>query len=153
MTLVEGDSFNLDVTIIPDDANDKSVIWFSNNTDIAVVDECGKVTGISKGSATIIVTANDGSGVSASCEVMVKERILGKCTAPTITYRNSKVELACEMEGGSMAQVCYVNKTPFCAIRSISDTADGDPEMAYVDFLEIAAKNSIALTLSFINKY
>ncbi len=102
LTLVEGDSFNLDVTIIPDDANDKSVIWFSNNTDIAVVDEYGKVTGISKGSATIIVTANDGSGVSASCEVMVKERILGKCTAPTITYRNSKVELACEMEGAEI---------------------------------------------------
>jgi adenosylhomocysteine nucleosidase len=61
--------------------------------------------------------------------------------------------VACEMEGGSMAQVCYVNKVPFCAIRSISDTADGDPEMAYVDFLEIAAKNSIALTLKFIEKY
>ncbi len=61
--------------------------------------------------------------------------------------------VACEMEGGSMAQVCYVNKVPFCAIRSISDTADGNPEMAYVDFLEIAAKNSIALTLKFISKY
>ena len=60
--------------------------------------------------------------------------------------------VACEMEGGSMAQVCYVNNVPFCAIRSISDTADGDPEMAYVDFLEIAAKNSIALTLKFIEK-
>ena len=44
-----------------------------------------------------------------------------------------------------MAQVCYVNNVPFCVIRSISDTADGDPEMAYVDFLEIAAKNSILL--------
>ena len=61
--------------------------------------------------------------------------------------------IACEMEGGSMAQVCYVNKVPFCAIRSISDTADGNPEMAYVDFLEIAAKNSISLTLKFIEKY
>ena len=60
--------------------------------------------------------------------------------------------VACEMEGGSMAQVCYVNNVPFCAIRSISDTADGDPEMAYVDFLEIAAKNSISLTLKFIEK-
>ena len=61
--------------------------------------------------------------------------------------------IACEMEGGSMAQVCYVNKVPFCAIRSISDTADGNPEMAYVDFLEIAARNSISLTLKFIEKY
>ena len=82
------------------------------------------------------------SGDQFIADKAVKQRIIDNFGA-----------VACEMEGGSMAQVCYVNKTPFCAIRSISDTADGDPDMAYVDFLETAAKNSIALTLSFINKY
>lgn len=82
------------------------------------------------------------SGDQFIADKAVKQRIIDNFGA-----------VACEMEGGSMAQVCYVNKVPFCAIRSISDTADGDPEMAYVDFLEIAAKNSIALTLKFIEKY
>ncbi len=30
--------------------------------------------------------------------------------------------LCCEMEGGAIAQVCYLNKTPFVIIRTISDT-------------------------------
>ena len=82
------------------------------------------------------------SGDQFIADKAVKQRIIDNFGA-----------VACEMEGGSMAQVCYVNNVPFCAIRSISDTADGDPEMAYVDFLEIAAKNSIALTLKFVEKY
>lgn len=38
---------------------------------------------------------------------------------------------ACEMEGGSIAQVCYMNHTDFVVIRAISDNAD---EEACVDF-------------------
>ena len=82
------------------------------------------------------------SGDQFIADKAVKQRIIDNFGA-----------VACEMEGGSMAQVCYVNNVPFCAIRSISDTADGDPDMAYVDFLEIAAKNSISLTLKFVEKY
>lgn len=38
---------------------------------------------------------------------------------------------ACEMEGGSIAQVCYINKVDFVVIRAISDNAD---ECASMDF-------------------
>ena len=33
--------------------------------------------------------------------------------------------IACEMEGASIGQVCYVNRVPFCVLRAISDSADG----------------------------
>ena len=32
--------------------------------------------------------------------------------------------IACEMEGASVAQVCYMNQIPFCVIRCISDSSD-----------------------------
>ena len=32
--------------------------------------------------------------------------------------------IACEMEGGAIAQVCYMNQVPFCVIRCISDSSD-----------------------------
>ena len=41
--------------------------------------------------------------------------------------------VACEMEGAAVAQVCYVNSTPFAVVRAISDSADGEATMDYPD--------------------
>ena len=60
---------------------------------------------------------------------------------------------ACEMEGGAIAHVAFVNETPFIVVRAISDSADGEASMDYPTFLGIAAKNSTALTLSLVEKY
>lgn len=67
-----GDSIQLSATVYPNNALNKSLSWHSNNPEIATVDQNGLVHGISLGYATITATANDGSGVSASCSVTVK---------------------------------------------------------------------------------
>jgi len=59
----------------------------------------------------------------------------------------------CEMEGGAIAQVAFVNKTPFVVVRAISDSADGEATMDYMTFLPIAAERSAALTVELIKKY
>ncbi len=60
-----------------------------------------------------------------------------------IQWLNEKFEaLACEMEGGSIAQVCHLNKIPFVVIRSISDNANNGAHMEYEKFAPIAIKNS-----------
>ncbi|ERI91300.1 MTA/SAH nucleosidase [Clostridiales bacterium oral taxon 876 str. F0540] len=51
--------------------------------------------------------------------------------------------LACEMEGGSIAQVCYLNNIPFVVIRSISDNANTGAHMDYEKFKYIAVGNSV----------
>ena len=60
---------------------------------------------------------------------------------------------ACEMEGCAIAQVAFVNHTPFAVVRAISDSADGEATMDYPTFLGIAARNSTNLTLSLVEKY
>lgn len=50
---------------------------------------------------------------------------------------------ACEMEGGSIAQVCYLNGTDFLVLRAVSDNAD---EQAAMDFTEFARESSRELT-------
>ena len=52
---------------------------------------------------------------------------------------------ACEMEGGSIGQVCYINKVPFTVVRAISDNANDDAHMDYPKFLKIAVKKSFEL--------
>lgn len=54
--------------------------------------------------------------------------------------------IACEMEGAAVAQVCYVNKIPFCVIRAISDSADGEAHEDYPTFAARSAKVSSAIT-------
>ena len=72
LLLMIGAEATLSVTNVqPDNANDKSYIWSSSDSSIASVDNSGKVTARANGNATIKATANDGSGVSASCSVIV----------------------------------------------------------------------------------
>lgn len=51
-----------------------AVTWKSSNTAVATVDQNGKVTSVTAGTATITATATDGSNVSGSCKVTVTER-------------------------------------------------------------------------------
>ncbi|MDS0527272.1 5'-methylthioadenosine/adenosylhomocysteine nucleosidase [Clostridium sp. SHJSY1] len=53
--------------------------------------------------------------------------------------------LSCEMEGASIAHVCYLNSIPFVVIRSISDNANNGAHMDFEKFTPIAVKNSTAL--------
>ena len=68
--LYTGNSETLTATIEPDNATNKNVTWSSDNEAVATVDN-GKVTAVKEGTATITVTAQDGSGVSTSCSVTV----------------------------------------------------------------------------------
>ena len=47
-----------------------------------------------------------------------------------------------EMEGGAIAQICYLSDTPFVVIRAISDKADGDAPEVFTEFVDEAAQNS-----------
>ena len=52
---------------------------------------------------------------------------------------------AVEMEGASIAHVCYLNNVPFVVIRSISDNANNGAHMDYAKFTPIAVKHSTAI--------
>lgn len=73
LSLTVGETTSLVATVSPSDATDKSVAWTSDNASVATVDQNGKITALSSGSAIITVSAQDGSGKKATCSVTVKE--------------------------------------------------------------------------------
>ncbi|NFI95220.1 5'-methylthioadenosine/adenosylhomocysteine nucleosidase [Clostridium botulinum] len=60
--------------------------------------------------------------------------------------------ISCEMEGASIAQVCYLNSIPFVVIRSISDNANNGAHMDYEKFTPIAVKNSTNILKNMLKK-
>ena len=72
-------------TITPTNATIKNIVWTSSNPQIATVDQSGKVTAFTHGTATITAKSIDGSNVSASCKVTVN--------SPTITLSQIEATL------------------------------------------------------------
>ena len=72
MPLTVANTAQLIAKVLPEDAKDKSILWSSSNESVAIVSSSGLVVARSKGSAIITATANDGSGVSCSCNIYVK---------------------------------------------------------------------------------
>lgn len=60
------------VSIEPEYAANQNVVWESDDTDVATVDESGNVFAIAAGTTIISVTTEDG-GFTAECEVTVSE--------------------------------------------------------------------------------
>lgn len=58
--------------------------------------------------------------------------------------------LCAEMEGGAIAQVCYLNETPYVIIRAISDDSDG---MSFDEFKKEAARECADATLTMVNNF
>ena len=50
--------------------------------------------------------------------------------------------LCVEMEGGAVAQACWMHGVPCGVLRSISDQADGHSDMDYPAFVRLAAEHS-----------
>lgn len=74
--LYMGEQTTPKVTVLPDDAEEKTLAWKSSDESIATVDANGTVTAVGGGVATITATATN--GVTASFEVTVSPETLMK---------------------------------------------------------------------------
>lgn len=76
------------------------------------------------------------------------------CSPQKLTeLQNEFGGIACEMEAGSIGQVCYVNKKEFGIIRSISDHADNSSNIDFDKFIKSSSKNAAAILSGFIKSY
>ena len=82
----------------------------------------------------IKVDANVHIGNIASGDIFVTDKNMSNKIA------NKFSALCTEMEGASIAQVCYLSHVPFLVIRSISDSVNGENELTYDDFLLLSSK-------------
>ena len=72
-TIYTGNTLQLNATVLPSTTSNPSVTWSSSNTSVATVSSTGLVTAKSAGNAVITAKTSDGSNLSASCNVTVKQ--------------------------------------------------------------------------------
>ena len=73
ISLKVGETYTLTATISPDNADNKKVIWSSDNASVASVDNSGVVTAVAPGETSVIAKSDDG-GKQASCKITVTSR-------------------------------------------------------------------------------
>ena len=74
-SLYRNESLSLNATILPNNAVYKVVSWTSSDPSVATVSSTGLVTAKSLGNTKIIVKTDDGSNLSDTCYLVVKQRM------------------------------------------------------------------------------
>ncbi len=143
LELTKGTTATLTATVEPADASLRKVSWKSSNTDVALVDDSGKVGALKPGSAIITVTTEDG-GKTATCTVTVKNPAIA---VTGVTLSKTSLELT---EGGTATLTATVK--PSDATNKNVTWKTSDSSVANVDkngkvsALKAGAANIIVIT-------
>lgn len=72
--IYRGDKLKLNAYVFPTYATNRKVTWTSSNTRVATVSSTGLVTAKAAGTAKIIARTTDGTKLTASCRITVRDR-------------------------------------------------------------------------------
>ena len=117
-SVTKGKTLQLTATVTPGNATKKEVKWSTSNKNVAMVSPSGLVTAKSAGTATITCTAQDGSGVKATCKITVKNPVV-KVTK--VTLNKTTATLAPKETLTLKATVTPTNATNKAVTWSTSD--------------------------------
>ena len=70
LNLTVGDTLRLTATVMPENADDKTVVWTNDKPEVVRVNDEGMITAVAAGEA--VVTATTANGKTATCMVTVK---------------------------------------------------------------------------------
>ena len=71
LTLEVGNESQLQCTVLPETAENKSVTWNTSDASVVTVDEMGNLIAVSEGEAVVSATTNDGTNLVANCKIKV----------------------------------------------------------------------------------
>ena len=74
-SMLVGNTLQLEATVLPENATDRSVTWTSSDSGAASVTQSGLVTALEQGDATITATANGNPNLSAQCVIQLAHKV------------------------------------------------------------------------------
>lgn len=135
----------------------KNVVQHDMDTS-AIGDPVGLISGINLvylDASNEVVNALEEACEALNCKALTGTIASGDKFIASYEDKNRIVDsfgaIACEMEGASIGQTCYVNNVSFGILRAISDGEGA--QLDYQEFAPLAAKQSIEIVKKFIEKY
>ena len=130
-TIKVGDSIALVAETAPIFATNHSTTWSSSDKSIAVVDSNGIVKALAEGSTIITVTANDGSGLEATCLLTVQKTDTDihavMDTTPSVYYAEGIITI------NGLAEGCIVNVYDIVGKKIATATAQSNSTSINID--------------------
>ena len=71
LTLEVGSESQLQCTVLPETAENKTITWNTTDANVVTVDEMGNLIAVSEGEAIVSATTNDGTNLVANCKIKV----------------------------------------------------------------------------------
>ena len=146
VTIKVGESEMPIVTMLPDNASDKSELWSSDDISVATVNWCGNITGVSVGKCTVTVRSTDDHELCKTVEVTVEAPSALNCT-------NNEVELLAHLITNE-AECCDDYTQRLVASVVLNRMISTEPEFAGKSMYEIIhAPGQYDLTNNFYKPY
>ncbi len=140
LNIKTGATEQLTAKVLPTDATNSKVTWSSNEPTVAEVDQTGMITAKKEGSAVITVTAQDGSGKTATCQVNVTDIKVSGITLSASTLA---------MQTEDVKQLSVTNITPANATNKALKWESKNTWVATVDESgNVTAKNPGEATIT-----
>lgn len=140
LNIKTGATEQLTARVQPTDATNSKVTWSSNEPTVAEVDQTGMITAKKEGSAVITVTAQDGSGKTATCQVNVTDIKVSGITLSASTLA---------MQTEDVKQLSVTNITPANATNKALKWESKNTWVATVDESgNVTAKNPGEATIT-----
>lgn len=113
-------SVTLVATVSSPSATNQEIRWSTSDSDIATVNQKGKVTGKKKGNVTITATAMDGSDAEATCEIQVVKPVesvsLNSASISLLVGQTRKLKVTVEPASATLKGIKWTSSDPSVAI-------------------------------------
>ena len=148
VSVYAGSTYKLTASVLPSDASNRKVTWYSDNKSVATVNESGGITAVKAGTAVISVTTADG-GFKASCKVTVLQHVtsvsLDKTSLVLAKGSEAKLNATVMPADASEKSVKWVSSDPQVVSVSVSGvvTANGVGEATVSVITDDSAKQAV----------
>lgn len=141
ISIVNGETYQLEANIDSDKVTDKTLIWESYNEDVAMVDDDGEITAIGLGTAVIVVETSN--RYRAKCRVTVVKPGFAINTKMIGTWTGIKMELVSQSDGK-----IYDESAIGGLLKAGSNVEDFCEDVRTSYFYELMADGSIKMFMS-----
>lgn len=144
--VVSGEELQLSAMVLPEGATEKEVTWSTSNTQVATVDNNGKVTAktvTENTQVTITATANDGSNVTGSITITVKPVAV---TNISITKDGNTTATSESLEKDATLQLTATVTPDNAANKEVSWSVSGDTSAVELNKTKSTSGESITVT-------